>query len=60
MLPRLLSQREAAQLLGVSQRYLWTLRHRRGLPHVRLGRKVMYDPEALRRWIDQQSQNKPR
>ena len=38
---------EAARLLSVSQRTLWTLTQSGVLPCVRLGRSVRYSPAAL-------------
>lgn len=41
----------AAELMGVSARTLWTLTDSASLPHVRIGRRVMYRPESLRAWL---------
>jgi len=51
-----LTPREAARALRLSERGLWNLTHPRGsIPCVHLGRSVRYDTESLRRWIaDQQ------
>ena len=57
LLDRLLSQREAAQFLGVSTRYLWTLRTTGKLPYIRVGNRVKYRIEDLRRWAAEQVQN---
>ncbi len=51
----LLSEREAAQALGVSSRHLFTLRKRGEIPFVRMGNRVLYPVRALERWIEQQS-----
>jgi len=50
----LLSSKEAARALGVSARTLWTLTFNRqpGLPHVRIGRRVMYRLSDLEAWIE--------
>jgi len=50
----LLSTREAARALGVSTRTLWSLTFNRrpGLPHVRIGRRVMYRLSDLEAWIE--------
>ena len=43
LIPRLLSQQEAATYLGISY---WTLRDlvfRRTLPHVKIGRRILVD-----------------
>ena len=50
----LLSIREAAGLLGVCERTIWTLTKERQLPHVRIGRRVLFSRKALHEWIAQQ------
>ena len=48
----LLNEKQAAQFLGgLSVRTLSNLRKRDGLPHVRLGKRVLYRVEALREWV---------
>jgi excisionase family DNA binding protein len=48
----LLTPREAAEALSISERALWQLTYPRGqLPVVRLGRSVRYDVQALRDYI---------
>jgi len=55
-LPKLLlTAPEAARALSISPRALWALTAPRGpIPCVRLGSRVLYSPDALRRFIDQQ------
>jgi len=48
----LLDIRAAAKALGVSTRTIWTLAHRRGLPHVRIGRRLLFPVDGLKRWIE--------
>jgi len=49
--PMLLTAREAARLLGVSERTLYNWRATESLPHVRIGKRcVRYPSDALRRW----------
>lgn len=52
----LLTPREAAELLGISERTLWSLSVPRGpIPAVRVGvRSVRYSVAALERWISEQ------
>ena len=51
--PRLLlSAREAAKALNISERTLWNLTQSGDIPHVRAGRRVLYAPADLERWID--------
>jgi excisionase family DNA binding protein len=47
----LLSEREAAALLGVSPRSLWSLADAGELPCVRIGRRKLYAIDTLRRFI---------
>ena len=54
---RLLSQREAARYLGISTRYLWTLRTTGKLPYLKIGNRVKYRIDDLRRWAAEQVQN---
>lgn len=47
--------RVAAELLGVSERLLWSHTAPRGdIPVIRVGRRVLYDPQDLRAWLDRQ------
>ena len=53
---RLLKEREAAALLGISDRHLFSLRKRGEVPYIRLGGRVLYSPEALQKWIERRLQ----
>ncbi len=49
----LLRPREAARLLAISERTLWTLTHERGeIRCIRLHRAVLYPRAELVRWIN--------
>lgn len=48
----LLTPREAAEALRISQRKLWGLTASGQIPCVRIGRSVRYQPNDLRTWID--------
>ena len=48
----LLTYDQAAKLLGVTGRTVWTLVHRGGLPAVRFGHSVRIDPADLRAFIE--------
>ena len=48
---KLLSYQEVAELLGVSDRTIWTLVRRKQLAAVRFGRMVRIDPEDLKTFI---------
>ncbi len=52
-LPKLLlSEKEAADALGICPRTLWGLMKARQIRCVRIGRRVLYDPRDLQAWID--------
>lgn len=52
-LEKLLTETEAAELLGLSPGSLKQDRHRRviGLPYLKVGRLVRYSPADLRAWL---------
>jgi predicted DNA-binding transcriptional regulator AlpA len=51
----LLRSRDAARALGLSERTLWAYTEPRGsIPRVKVGGRVLYDPEDLRTWIARQ------
>jgi hypothetical protein len=47
----LLNEREAGRRLSLSTRTLFTLRQSDGLPHVKIGSKVLYRPADLERYF---------
>ena len=47
----LVTSREAAAMLSISERTLWTLTDRGAIPRVTLGRSVRYSVDALRAFI---------
>ena len=57
---RLLTDAEVRDLLGVSRTTVWRLRTRKGLPFLRIGSEIRYDPDALQSWVEQQSRGTPR
>jgi excisionase family DNA binding protein len=48
---QLLSVRQAADLLRLHPKSVYALVARGSIPHVRIGRRVLFRPEDLRRWI---------
>lgn len=50
-----LSAIDAARLLGISARSLWTLTKSGRVPHLRLGGRVTYPADALREWANAQA-----
>ena len=53
--PLALRPREAARRLGISERTLWTLMKAGDIPHVRVGRAVLYPVDTLRDWLASRS-----
>lgn len=49
---KLLTYKQAGDLLGVTERTIWTLVDQGELPAVRFGRSVRIDPADLRTYID--------
>ena len=50
--PRLaLRPKEAARALGIGERLLWSLTNRGLIPHMRLGKAVVYPVAALETWL---------
>jgi hypothetical protein len=49
--PLALGPRDAARALGVSERTLWTYTRLHGVPHVRLGRRILYPVRELADWL---------
>lgn len=52
----LMSACDTAKALAISERTLWQLTSRNEIPCVRIGRRVLYDPQDLRTWIDRQKE----
>ena len=43
--------REAAKALGISERLLWDRTNRGLVPHIRLGKAILYPVDSLRKWL---------
>jgi excisionase family DNA binding protein len=54
--PLALRPRDAAKALGVSERLLWDWTHHGDVPHVRIGRTILYPVEALRCWLSRHAE----
>lgn len=50
----LITEKAAAQLLGVCERTVWKLRNENKIRCVKIGAEVRYTPEEIRRFIDSQ------
>lgn len=49
------NRREAATMLGISERLLWTWTNAGEIPHVRIGTRVLYPVNTLREWLEDQA-----
>ena len=54
--PLLVTAREAARMLSIGERTLWTLTDRGEIPVVRIGRLVRYHIADLHAWINRAKQ----
>ena len=57
-----ITEEEAAKLLRVSQRSMQRWRHKEegpNFPHIRAGRRVLYERSALIEWVRKQMVNSP-
>jgi excisionase family DNA binding protein len=50
--PKLVTAREAAKVLGVCEKTLWSIANRGEISVVRIGRRVCYDQNDLHRFIE--------
>ena len=50
--PLAIPEREAAELLGVSERTLFNMRQDGQIPFLRMRSRIMYSPAALEKWIE--------
>ncbi len=49
------NRRDAAKLLGISERLLWTWTKLNRIPHARIGARVLYPLDLLRAWLRKQA-----
>lgn len=50
-----LTRAEAARSIGISERLLWSMTIAGKVPHVRVGRRVLYPKQELREWLSSQA-----
>lgn len=50
---RLLSVAETAELLGISQSFLYKLAESESIPHIRLGRAIRFDIRQIDAWLEE-------
>ena len=53
-----MSVAEAAKSLGVCEKTVYTLTHRRDFPTVKIGRRTRISRDGLAEWVRQQEQNR--
>ena len=53
-----LNTEQAARLLGISTRHLWSLTNKKLVPSLRMGKCVRYSFDLLRTFVVEQSQKK--
>ena len=52
----LVTSSQAAKLLSISERTLFSLAVSGEIPRIRIGRAVRYSPDDLQRWIDERKE----
>lgn len=50
-----LRPKDAARQLGIGERLLWSKTNAGEIPHLRIGRAVVYPVDALRDWLNDQA-----
>lgn len=58
-LPRLMKVRELSGLTGIPRHRIYELARAGAIPHVRLGRAIRFDPEAVRTWLSEGGTGSP-
>ncbi len=48
--------KEAATALGIGERLLWSMTNRGEIPHLKLGKAVLYPVLELERWLSERTQ----
>jgi excisionase family DNA binding protein len=52
---KLVTVKEAARILGLGERTVWTMRHTGQLPFVKIGSAVRFPVSAIDAWIESQT-----
>lgn len=50
--------KEAAKALGIGERLLWSMTNRGEIPHIKLGKAVLYPVLELQRWLSERAQKR--
>ena len=58
--PLALRPKAAANALGISERLLWSKTNSQEIPHVRLGKAILYPVAALEAWLAKQAEGSKR
>ena len=58
--PMAIRPKEAAARLGISERLLWVMTNMKKIPHMRVGKAVLYPVDALREWLLEQAKQNVR
>ncbi len=53
--PLLVDAKQAATLLAIGERTLWSLTRASEVPHVRIGRRILYPVDDLKTWVRAQT-----
>lgn len=48
--------KDAAKALGIGERLLWSMTNRGEIPHVKLGKAVLYPIAELERWLSERAE----
>ncbi len=56
--PLALRPKDAARAIGIGTRLLWSLTSQGKIPHVRVGRVVLYPLPALEAWLESRLEQK--
>jgi excisionase family DNA binding protein len=52
---RYLTVKEAAEWLKMSESHIYFLKHKKKIPHVKLGGKLLFEKESLKKWVESNS-----
>ena len=48
--------KDAAKALGIGERLLWSMTNRGEIPHLKVGKAVLYPVAELERWLSERAQ----
>jgi len=53
MLKKYLNVKELSRLTGLKQSTIYQWVNQRKIPYIKLGKKVLFDPDKINKWIDE-------